>query len=65
MGGAINYGNITPAAEFNIWCDPEAAKVIFGSSVPIVVIPSDVTVKLLYTAKEIKPKILVKESPFL
>lgn len=50
MGGAyFEVGNITPAAEFNIYVDPEAAAVVFGSGVPIVVMPLDVTHKALVT----------------
>lgn len=54
MGGAyFEVGNITPAAEFNIFVDPEAAAVVFGSGVPIVVVPLDVTHKALVTAPRV------------
>src|SRR5690554_847500 len=45
MGGAINLGNRTPAAEFNIWADPEKAKVIFQSGIPIVMVGLEATHK--------------------
>ncbi len=48
MGGAyFEVGNITPAAEFNIYVDPEAAAEVFASGVPLVVMPLDVTHKAL------------------
>ena len=48
MGGAyFEVGNITPAAEFNIYVDPEAAEIVLKSGVPIVVMPLDVTHKAL------------------
>ena len=48
MGGAyFEVGNITPAAEFNIYVDPEAAEIVFKSGVPLVVMPLDVTHKAL------------------
>jgi purine nucleosidase len=50
MGGAyFEVGNVTPAAEFNIYVDPEAAAIVFGSGVPITVMPLDVTHKVLTT----------------
>jgi purine nucleosidase len=50
MGGAyFEVGNITPAAEFNIYVDPEAAEIVFKSGVPLVVMPLDVTHKVLTT----------------
>ena len=50
MGGAyFEVGNITPAAEFNIHVDPEAADIVFKSGVDIVVMPLDVTHKALVT----------------
>lgn len=47
MGGGINFGNWTPAAEFNILVDPEAAKVVFTSGIPILMAGLDVTEKAL------------------
>lgn len=48
MGGAyFEVGNITPAAEFNIYVDPEAAEIVFRSGVPLTVMPLDVTHKAL------------------
>ena len=49
MGGAIGVGNVTPAAEFNIYVDPHAADVVFRSGVPIVMHGLDVTHKALVT----------------
>jgi len=45
MGGAIAEGNFTPAAEFNIWCDPEAAAIVFASGLDVTMIGLDVTHK--------------------
>jgi inosine-uridine nucleoside N-ribohydrolase len=47
MGGAIAEGNMTPAAEFNIWADPEAAQRVFHAGVPVTMIGLDVTHKAL------------------
>jgi inosine-uridine nucleoside N-ribohydrolase len=49
MGGAIAEGNVTPAAEFNIWADPEAARRVFESGIELTMIGLDVTHKALMT----------------
>ena len=49
MGGAIAEGNITPAAEFNAFVDPEAAAAVFASGVPLTMIGLDVTHRALFT----------------
>jgi len=54
MGGAyFEVGNITPAAEFNIYVDPEAADVVMRSGVDIVMVPLDVTHQVLATKERI------------
>jgi purine nucleosidase len=55
MGGAyFEVGNVTPAAEFNIYVDPQAAQIVFGSGVPLVVMPLDVTHKALTTRARVE-----------
>jgi purine nucleosidase len=55
MGGAyFQVGNITPAAEFNIYVDPEAADIVFKSGADIVVMPLDVTHKALTTRPRVE-----------
>lgn len=49
MGGAIGLGNVTPAAEFNIHTDPEAAEIVFGCGRPITMVPLEVTHQALAT----------------
>jgi len=49
MGGAIGEGNMTPAAEFNIWADPEAAQRVFHAGVPVTMVGLDVTHRALLT----------------
>jgi inosine-uridine nucleoside N-ribohydrolase len=45
MGGAIAEGNMTPAAEFNVWADPEAAQLVFDAALDVTMIGLDVTHK--------------------
>lgn len=52
MGGGAYMGNWTPAAEYNIWADPEAAKVVFNSGLPIIMAGLDVTHKAYITREE-------------
>lgn len=55
MGGAyFEVGNITPAAEFNIYVDPEAAAKVFACGAPITVMPLDVTHKALTNAARVQ-----------
>ena len=53
-GGFFEGGNITPAAEFNIFVDPEAAKLVFQSGIPIVMMPLDVTHQLLTLKRRVE-----------
>ena len=49
MGGSIAEGNVTPAAEFNAFVDPEAAAQVFGSGIDVTMIGLDVTHQALFT----------------
>lgn len=53
MGGGHDVGNVTPSAEFNIWADPEAARVVFRSGIPITLLPLDATHQALVGAEDI------------
>ncbi len=50
MGGAIDLGNVTPSAEFNIWVDPEAAHRVFTSGVEVRMVGLDVTHRAMLSA---------------
>ncbi len=52
-GGFFEGGNITPAAEFNIYVDPQAADIVFRAGIPVVMMPLDVTHKLLTTKERV------------
>lgn len=55
MGGAyFEVGNVTPAAEFNIYVDPQAADIVFKSGIPLVVMPLDVTHQALTTRARVE-----------
>jgi len=47
MGGSLSGGNITPAAEFNFYVDPEAARIVFDSGVPLTMVGLNVTQKVI------------------
>jgi purine nucleosidase len=58
MGGAVRTkGNITPYAEFNVFVDPLAAKVVFQSGLPITLVPLDVTHRVSLTPEVIEEKV--------
>ncbi|WP_147475774.1 nucleoside hydrolase, partial [Pseudomonas syringae] len=55
MGGAhFNGGNITPAAEFNLFADPHAAQIVLASGVKLTYVPLDVTHKILTSEQRLK-----------
>ena len=54
MGGSLSGGNVTPAAEFNLYVDPEAARIVFDAGVPLTMVGLDVTRKVLFTDQRLK-----------
>jgi inosine-uridine nucleoside N-ribohydrolase len=52
MGGSIGLGNVTPAAEFNIWADPDAAAQVFASGIELTMIGLDVTHQALLMTED-------------
>jgi inosine-uridine nucleoside N-ribohydrolase len=54
MGGSIGLGNVTPAAEFNIWADPEAAHQVFESGLDVTMIGLDVTHEALLRSADVE-----------
>ena len=53
MGGSMELGNVTASAEFNIYVDPHAARVVFECGAPIVMLGLDVTHKALVTEERL------------
>jgi inosine-uridine nucleoside N-ribohydrolase len=49
MGGSLECGNVTPAAEFNVYCDPESARAVLTSPTTKTLIPLDVTRQVVMT----------------
>lgn len=55
MGGAITVpGNVTPVAEFNIFADPHAARVVMTSGLPIILVPLDVTERIFLSCAAVE-----------
>jgi pyrimidine-specific ribonucleoside hydrolase len=54
MGGAITEGNTTASAEFNIWQDPEAARIVFDCGRPITLMTLDTTHQALFRAADVE-----------
>jgi inosine-uridine nucleoside N-ribohydrolase len=52
MGGAHHVGNLTPSAEFNVWLDPEAARVVVNCGRPIRMVPLDATHRALVSTED-------------
>jgi pyrimidine-specific ribonucleoside hydrolase len=52
MGGALGEGNTTASAEFNIWADPEAARIVFEAGRPVTMIGLDVTHQAIVSAAD-------------
>jgi purine nucleosidase len=68
MGGAVaalpdGAGNVTPNAEFNFWVDPEAARMVLRSGIPIVLSPLNVSRKTAFT-REWYEKLVATDTPF-
>jgi purine nucleosidase len=65
MGGAVRRGgNVTSSAEFNIYVDPLAAKIVFESGLPITLVPLDVTHQVFLTPCWMDEQVKPLQTPF-
>ncbi len=65
MGGAVRTkGNITPEAEFNIFSDPLAAKIVLESRLPVTLVPLDVTHQVYLTPQTMEERVKPIRNPF-
>ena len=62
MGGAIALGNVTPAAEFNAYVDPEAAAAVVAGGIPLTIVPLDLTHQICATP-EVQDRISALGTP--
>ena len=46
MGGSMKDGNVSPSAEANVWCDPEACELVLLSGLPVTIVPLDLTLQV-------------------
>jgi purine nucleosidase len=65
MGGVVREaGNVTPFAEFNIYVDPLAAKIVFASGLPITLVPLDVTHQVFLSSRLVERRVKPFRDPF-
>lgn len=63
MGGAVTVsGNVTPAAEFNVYVDPRAASIVFHAGIPLTLVGLDVTHKVRLTRKTVETEVAPRQT---